>query len=430
MTTPTAPLLTDPDSVALYGKPNGLGSIVYTDPVTGQLPSDLIPAGAYPSQIGTGSNVSAMLPTPVGASLLNLAIGTSGAPDTTLTPAFQVNRLITQPYSASIVGDGAGQLAAIVGTTVGDANTQVQMVGTLGAAVNNGTSKGAADSPDACGLYGIGRSYGVGLGIGLFAVGHADASTALVTAAQLLNYNASGAAFTPSTTGFSGGVALLITDGGPQSSACGIEFDNSQSQQFHTGIHANAHVTGGLTGGISTNFIFDESHATNSLNISGSHTYAMLVQPNAGKVVIGASSGAFAPALLEVRQPTATTGIDPMMVLSADSASGITSLQIRNGSGGAKFFVAGGAGNYVNNSVAGDTGVQVTTATKRFLIGGTSTNSVLSVTAAGLFGAFGVTEAAQPTLSYSRSGAGETTAVAAIRTSLASLGWVKDSTTA
>jgi hypothetical protein len=46
-----------------------------------------------------------------------------------------------------------------------------------------------------------------------------------------------------------------------------------------------------------------------------------------------------------------------------------------------------------------------------------------------LLGFYGANAVARPTLSYSRSGAGETAAVAAIRQALASLGLVIDSTT-
>jgi hypothetical protein len=43
---------------------------------------------------------------------------------------------------------------------------------------------------------------------------------------------------------------------------------------------------------------------------------------------------------------------------------------------------------------------------------------------------FGAPDASQPTLTYSRSGAGETTAVAALRQALATVGLVRDNTTA
>ena len=51
-------------------------------------------------------------------------------------------------------------------------------------------------------------------------------------------------------------------------------------------------------------------------------------------------------------------------------------------------------------------------------------------TAGSRFGAFGATPVVRPVLSYDRSDAGETAAVAAIRTALAALGWVDDQTTA
>jgi hypothetical protein len=51
-------------------------------------------------------------------------------------------------------------------------------------------------------------------------------------------------------------------------------------------------------------------------------------------------------------------------------------------------------------------------------------------TAGSRFGAFGATPVVRPVLSYDRSDAGETAAVAAIRTALAALGWVDDQTIA
>lgn len=353
--------------------------------------------GTPPSDIGIGSgdNLSFVQPSPGVGQLYQGTVGSFGVPDTTLNPALKVSRSLSQPYSASVVGDGAEQLAAIVAATRGDANTQVQMVGVLGQVENLGTTIGASDSPDACGIYGYGlvAGSGVGVGIGGNFRGQANTAGGRLTAAQFLTYNNTGANFTPSSTGFSGAVGILITDGNPAfSSACGIEFDNAFGQQFHTGIHANAHVAGALTGGIATNFILDESSATNSLHIKGAHTYALLVESGGGKAVIGAPSGAFASALLEVRQPTTTTD-DPLVVISGDTVSSNVSLQVRNGTGGMKMFAAGSTGIFITGSNAGDTGLQALTLGKRMLFGGSTI--VMSITNANTLGYFGVTEVVQ-----------------------------------
>jgi hypothetical protein len=145
---------------------------------------------------------------------------------------------------------------------------------------------------------------------------------------------------------------------------------------------------------------------------SGGTGPALAVASGAGPVVIGGTAPASSVTLLEVVTGSGTK--DPLVTFRSTATSAI-SFTFQNASGGEQMFTAGGADSFIPGTAAGDSGIKVLGAAKKWHIGGSSI--VQTVTQDGKVGWFGVTPVVQQTLPS----AGTVTA-SDIRTALITLG--------
>lgn len=216
------------------------------------------------------------------AQLGRVVKGTAAAPDTSANPLVKVERISTIPASAFAPGDGGEQMASILGIHVGTSGSEAQTVGVYGAAKNAGiTSTGTGPFPDACGLYGVGRITGSGVGgaIGAFLLARKDSTDILAraTALELNVYNGglADSVYTPTGSNSRGGQAVWMNAGGLVDSAAGIVFGNSAGRQWDVGIAFTAQVVGGKTGPTKSASIRDDGNAATSYVINGTHDYGI-----------------------------------------------------------------------------------------------------------------------------------------------------------
>lgn len=141
-----------------------------------------------------------------------------------------------------------------------------------------------------------------------------------------------------------------------------------------------------------------------------------------GPVVI---NGDPIPAAVAVFQVTSATDLDSLVRFKGSTASTALSVALGNTTGEGKWFVAGSAGSFMVDTVAGDTGIMVSTG-KTFHVGQTSSTPMLKVNAAGL-GFYGAGPMTRPTITGSRAG---NAALASLLTALNARGLVLDSSTA
>lgn len=200
--------------------------------------------------------------------------GSTATPDTTLEPLLKVTRT-TNVTHAAITGDGAEQLASIIGIGVGAVTTQTQPVGVFGGAKSSSTDN-SVSSPDACGLYGFGRitGSGVGVGMGAFVTGRRDTNTGKASALQVQCGNYTATPGTYNTTGFPDTSAIWIWAQGNANSGVAIAVGNPFGFQFDVGLGFNGQVST-VTGGIVTASISDDSASVVTLRVNGSHTNAI-----------------------------------------------------------------------------------------------------------------------------------------------------------
>jgi hypothetical protein len=329
---------------------------------------------------GSGDNLSYSGAVTTGQFLTAYA-GTQAAPDTTLNPLGKFNRTFALT-SVAVAGDGAEQASAGGGITTGTTGNQVQAVGWYGISSNAGTAKGATLSPDACGIYGVGRilAGGIGVGMGGYFRGMSNSSTGLISAIQAEAYNNRGVNDAPTETGFPNSSALWIWASGPNSSAQAITIGNPFGVQFDTGIMLNAQVNGALTGGVSNT----------GIRLAGIYAKAALSVAQGSPVVLGGIQTGFAGAALDC----VNSGIADPIAVFRSSASSNVSIQVQNSVGSSTYFAAGGAGAKLTGTAAGDTGIKVNTATKTYHIGGTV--STIKVTQANTLAFFNAAAVAQP----------------------------------
>jgi hypothetical protein len=248
---------------------------------------------------GTGDLVS-LFATGLSGHLYDAREGTSGAPITTSGPTFKVSRTetitrATVEAAGSTGTDGADQVGAIMGISTGVGSTQTQPIGIMGVGLNQSTNTlgGIGAVPDACGIYGIGRitGSGVGVGIGGFFLGRRDTTTANACGleANSANFTATDAVY--STTGFSPAHGIWINASGNADSAAGITVSNPFGRQFSVGLAFTAQVANSKTGGVKDASIRDDSTSSRSINIKGTHSTAAIgIAAGAGNVGIGTES--------------------------------------------------------------------------------------------------------------------------------------------
>lgn len=269
--------------------PDVTGAGVTFDTVNGRVGFAGNTTPAVPVDVGTGSDVQFY--TTVPAQLGRYRHGTTAAPVATPGPSVRVSRTeqLSRAQIEAVGGagtDGGEQCAAIIGLNSGTAATEVQPVGVYGGAKTASTS--AVATNDACGLYGAGRALdgSTGTGIGAFLIGRRE-TTGRACGLEVHVRNG-GAATAYSPTVFPASQAIWLNASGTAASATAININNAFGQQFDVGLAFGAMPTGGLTGGVKTASISDDSTSATSIRIGGTHaTAAITVAPGAGKVGIG-----------------------------------------------------------------------------------------------------------------------------------------------
>lgn len=349
---------------------------------------------------GSGDNLNYQATTTSGFRI-RLLTGSAGAPDATLDTPLKLNRTISMT-AASITADGAEQVTGMESIITGTAANQVQTIGVMGAATNQGTTLHSPISPDATGGYFVGGTTGtgaVGNGIGIFANGQALSAASLASGAQINVSNSTGSNNTVNATGFSTTVGVWLTTNGTNTAGAGIQLGNGFGRQFDVGLHFNGQVNGGLTGPTATNDIRSDSHAATAILLNGTYgTAAIAVAATAGAVLIGGTTVTSSPALLEVQGGAANA--NPLLFVGSTTNHFSYRIKVGNTTGSVGLFVTAGAGQVLTGTADGDTGLVVPSGT--FHIGGTT--STIKVNSSNQLGFYNVTAIAQPSAAGSATG--------------------------
>lgn len=311
--------------------------------------------------------------------------GTAGSPVVDPGSTFKVSRT-EQLTRAEIEGlggvgaDGVDSCSALVGINVGTALTEVQAVGVFGGAKSTSTS--VVTGNDACGLYGAGQISGAGatgVALGAFVAGRRLVDTAKVTGLEVAAGNFTATAATHNTAGYGTVHGMWITAVGDAQAGTGIQFGKPAGrQQWDVGIGFTSQNP------VATSTFRDDGTATTSLQIEGTHTYAMTTAASAGAVLIGHSTKVFPSSLFEVKKNGSS---DPIACFSALDAADTVSVTLRQGAADVKQFIAGASDVVVVGSVQGDSGTAFTPG-QTFHIGRFAQVSSLRVSDnVGLFGA-------------------------------------------
>lgn len=235
---------------------------------------------------GPGGDIQSIYNAATGQ-LFSPSIGTAAAPDSSLNPGVKVSRLIKQTAGA-LGGDGFEQMASILGISVGTPTNVGQPVGIAGVAKSSSTSVAQSGAADACGVYGVARitGSGIGTGIGAFISGRRDTNTGRANAMELSCQNYTASAGTYNSTGFSDTTGLWLECTGNSDSGVGISFGNPFGFQYDVGIAFTGQVTSSKTGGVKSSSLRDDSNSATSLDIRGSHaTAAISVAAGAGPIL-------------------------------------------------------------------------------------------------------------------------------------------------
>lgn len=357
--------------------------------------------------------------------LISPNIGTSTTPDTSLNPGLKVARLIQQTAGA-LGGDGFEQMASILGVSVGTSTNVGQTVGIGGAAKNSSTSVAQSGAGDACGVYGVGRITGSGVGTGLnFLSGRRDTSTGRANALELSCQNYTASAGTYNSTGFSDTTGLWVEATGSSDSAVGISFGNPFGFQYDVGIAFTGQATSAKTGAVISQSIRDDGASATSIQINGTHAIAALsVAAGAGQVLLGGTSSVSGVTnnILEVQG--SNNNVDGLVVIGSVANTKDYTIRVRNAVGQSRFGIVGGAGDLLTGTAAGDAVLGTTTTGKALHIGGTI--STIKVGTDNTLGFFNHTTASQQTVTGSK---GANAALTSLLTALAAYGIVVDSTT-
>lgn len=187
----------------------------------------------------TGSNLQYSGATTNGQ-VQSIASGTKASPDTNLNVLLKASRTISL-LSEAITGDAVEQAAVGEDITIGTTTNQIQTVGRAGIAANEGETKGATDSPDACGLYGVGRilNKGIGVGMGAFFRGETTSSTGKLSGIQIEAHNSSGRTDVSTIGEFPSSSIMWLWANGPNQIAEGVSFANPFGTQVDVGWHFN-----------------------------------------------------------------------------------------------------------------------------------------------------------------------------------------------
>jgi len=204
------------------------------------------------------------------------------SPVTTAGPTLKVSR--TENYPSPVGGNSVDNEAnaAIYGISANTANSAQQVNGVYGAAISNSGLK-----TDAVGLTGIGQTrVGNGVGTGLYAEGRRDSGTASVVGAEIRASNMQGGNVDYVANGFSPVMGLWVTCGAhPNPLRCGagiaLRGVPPDGQPPSAGISQWDVGIGFTTGSITSAAVRDDSGATASYYMSGTHIYGIDTAPAA-----------------------------------------------------------------------------------------------------------------------------------------------------
>jgi hypothetical protein len=361
--------------------------------VSFRVSESLIFTAGLPLTLGSGDAITVFNATT--PQDLNVLDGTAAAPDASANPLIKVQRTM-QVSSAGFTGDGFENCAAILGTGLGTVTNDGQVVGVAGAAQSSSTTVASAGGADTCGIYGIGRVTGAGIGSGRggFFNGRRETNTAGASGIEVSCDNQTVTAGTYSSTTYSATNGIWLHATGTADSGVGLAIGNPFGVQFQVGIGIPAQVVGGKTGGISTASFRDDGSAATSILINGTHaTAAVAVAAAAGPVILGGTTSLTTnAALLEVQGPNSF--LDPLIYIGSTANTQSYEIIVRNAVGRAIVGVCGGADSYgLVGAVAGDFVLIPATTNKSVLIG--TTARVIQVKQGNLLGFFGVTPVAQ-----------------------------------
>lgn len=295
---------------------------------------------------------------------LDAVAGTAASPNASVNPLVKAERVVSIA-NAAITGDGGEQLAAVLGITSGDANNQVQTVGVYGGAKDAGTA-GGGGSPDAAGVYGLGRVTGSGIGVALggFFNGRRDTNTAKASGVQVAVTNQTVTAGTYLSSGFSSVTGIWVIAAGTAQASVALSIGNPNNTQFDVGIAVTSQGAGGPV--LNSSFRDDSSSLT-SIDIRGTHTTAAIsVAAGAGKVGIGIAAAAGSYVFIKSDADT-----DTALTLRANSATQSVNILRVESSSGVELVSVGSTGNLriidVNVVLGTVTGTRIGTATTQKL---------------------------------------------------------------
>jgi hypothetical protein len=364
--------------------------------------------GGFP--IGNGENVTVYTANPE-PRLMNVKDGTVASPVTEAHPTLKVSR--TEAVTGGVTGDGSTELGAIYGSVSGTAGSKVQGIGVMGSAQNVGTE----GTPDACGIYGVGRilAGGKGRAFGGFLLGRRDAAEQRATGLECAVENLGGADSYDINTGAEETKGIWL-HGGTAKSACGIQVGTISEAvpSFDVALGINKFA-------VATAVLQDNSKAERSIQIKGEHAKAAVsVGVGAGPVVVGAEEVSTAAVMLEVY--SGEEALDPMVKFGTNKGKSVSMQPIGNSTGSAKIFASNASNAFLTGTAQGDTGINFT-AGKIFHIGAQTKTSLLRVseTGVGFNGAAPVAKASAIT-SPAAELASLKTAVDAIRVALTNVG--------
>ena len=335
------------------------------------------------TNIGSGDSIGFYISSRP-AQNLAVKIGTSASPDQIPNPSLKVERTlsITDAIQTAngITGDAAEAYSAIVGTTKGVSGTEIQPVGVAGFASNDSASNPVGGgSNDAAGIYGTGRitGSGTGVGIGAYFAGRRDNDVGKYTGMEVQAANYGTVDTTYNSTGY-GSSGIWLNANGNANTGGGIIISNPFGRQFSVGLAFTAQVTGGLTGGVASTTIRDDSTSERSLLINGTHSIAAIaVAPGAGSVGIGTTTPS---ARLDIY---GTAGTSDIFALSSSSSARLLTFTSsgRFGIGTStpiSTFALTGTGGTNPFTIASSTGAQLLTVLQNGSVGvGTTTPGAL-----------------------------------------------------
>jgi hypothetical protein len=314
--------------------------------------------------------------------------------------------------------DGPDGTSVLRGSSFGQTTSQVQIVGLLGTARQQGTASGGEASPDACGLYGRGSTEpgAIGRGIGGYLEGSwggAAAGGAQGLEVRVKN-NVETTIYQPAGISKCVGIWINASSNGAFNSGCAVQIGRAVGRTFEVGFAASE---GSITGAA----FRDDSEALRGLLFTKPHAKAAIaVSAGAGPVIIGAQEAANASALLEING--GNEAHDPCYVFKVTGANNIRGQLATNGSGNISAFAAGGTNSILTGTLVGDSGITYA-AGKAFHIGAQGKTSLFRMeeTKIGLYGVAPVIRAvaiAEPAETL----AGLKAAVNSIRTALKNIG--------